>query len=374
MEFTLKQINLFTLKSHFLFDNAEKSDLVKVVDQICGLNAQTARAPYISLWSRIKNFKKDQLKKALYKDKTLVKTWLMRGTVHIVSARDFPVYQKALRNSLVGGWERFLKKKEMVLAPREKKKLFQKTLDILSRKSLTIKELLPEIKGVLKGYSEDEEKIFLGRALRALSYLGIICHGEPTGSWYHFKENRFTAVCNQLKGFDIDKLDEKEAKAKLLLKYLHSYGPASAKDFSYWTGFKANESKQIFEEVKDKLVEIKIKDAFCSLWMLKKDLSSLENINTRKKPPTSFLPEFDSLIMGHKDKSRIMDDKHRGKVFLPLAGVAPVFLLNGKIKGSWNFKMSDRKIKLSLFEKTGTGDKSKIEKESKRLKQFIESD
>ena len=105
MELNLEDVGKTYLEGHFLLDSSKKRDLVEVVDKISGLNAQTARAPYISLYSRIDNFERGMLARALYKNRFLVKTWLMRGTVHIIPACDFAIYQKALRGTLLESWE-----------------------------------------------------------------------------------------------------------------------------------------------------------------------------------------------------------------------------------------------------------------------------
>lgn len=374
LEFNLEEVKRFYLKSHFLLNKAPQNNLLKVVGEICGLNAQTARAPYLSLWSRIKGFEKDQLTKAFYKDKLLVKTWLMRGTVHIIPVQDFAFYQKALQRRLVEDWQRILKRHGLGLSAQKRTKLHQSILDILEEASLTKRELLPEVRYLMKGYSEKEQKIILSRTLRELSYQGLICHGKPTGSWYHFKENRFTGIDNWLNRKDFEKMDEMQAKRKLLMKYIHSYGPASIKEFAYWTCLKVTTAREIFEGIKDKMEEVKIRDMKGSFLILKKDLDILGEINIKQKLPVRFLPEFDSLLMGHEDKSRILNEEYRKRVFLPLADVGPTILLNGRVVGTWNYKTSSRSFTLSSFEPIEPEDQKEINQESARLKQFLSSD
>lgn len=373
MEYNIKHINRFYLKSHFLLNNEEQNNVVKVVSECCGLNAQTARAPYISLWSRIKGFEKELLTKALYKDRQLVKTWLMRGTVHIVPVKDFSFYQKALRRNLVEGWHHTLQKHGLGLSLQKKTRLHKRIIDVLEEASLTKRELLPMVNYLLTGYSGKEQKIILSCTLRELSYQGFLCHSEPAGSWYHFRENRFTKVEHWLQGIDLNKIDETEAKRELILKYLHSYGPASMQDFAYWSGFKVTDSKRIFEDIKQKLIEVQIMDLKGSFWILKKDLAVLDGISIKKRPPVRFLPEFDSLIMGHKNKSRILNDNYRKNVFLPLADVAPTILFNGRVIGTWNFKITNKSFTVSPFEPLKSNEQKEIELESARLKQFLES-
>lgn len=372
LELNLQQANRLSLEAHFLLHKASPSGLVSVVGDVCGLNAQTARAPYLSLRARIAGFRRSWLTKALFEEKLLVKMWLMRGTVHIIPTRDLVIYQRALRRHLVEGWQRQLYKQSLMLPAGTRTKLHRKIIDRLAQEPCTKKELLTEVEAILRDHNEQEQKRRLGWALRELSYAGRVCHGRPLGPWYHFKEHRFAAVKDWLPPKDLDKLDEEEARQKLLMRYLHGYGPASVQDFGYWAGFNITDSKKIFRGIESELAEVRIRDVNRSLWMLREDISRLEDVIEKEKPPVCFLPEFDALIMGHRDKARIMDDKHRRQVFLRLADVAPVILLDGRVAGTWDYRMTTKSLNLSAFEPLKPGDHEEIVKESTRLRQFFD--
>lgn len=374
LELSQEQVTRSSFKSHFLLDKAENSELVKVISRICGLNSQTARAPYISLWSRIKDFKKAQLNRALYEEKLLIKAWLMRGTVHTIPSDEYPIFQKALGPGLARDWSATLEKRGLGLSIKAREKLGKKIVDILAEASLAKNELLPQIKHLLQGFSEREQKIIISRTLRGLSYEGLVCHAEPTGPWYHFKENRFTVVENWFEGRKFRKVDEMDARQNLALAYLAGYGPASVADFAYWTGLKAGEANRTFEEIKDELVEVKIRETKGSYWMLAEDADAIADIDMKREPEVRFLPEFDPLIMGHKNKSRILDEAYRRQVFLRLADVAPVFLVNGRVAGTWNYKFTDQSLDISLFKGLGKQEKNTVERESVRLRKLISRD
>ena len=285
MEFTLNHLNRYYLKSHFLIGKSNPEYLVGVISKVCGLNAQSAKSPYISLWNRICDLKKRELSRVLYKEKLLIKSWFMRGTVHIVPVNEFPIYHSALRNFLIERLNRYIKSSGLEFFKHKEGKLEESIIDSLKREPLTMRELSRETGSLLKGYSEKEQKIILKREILKLSHLGLICHERPTGPWYHFKENRFTTVENWLNGRKIDNMDEDEAKEKLLIKYLHGYEPAKIHDFAYLSGFKVNESKDILKRVQDKLEKVKIKDCKGIFWVLKEDIDALVNIDSREELP-----------------------------------------------------------------------------------------
>ncbi|HIE06040.1 MAG TPA: winged helix DNA-binding domain-containing protein [bacterium (Candidatus Stahlbacteria)] len=369
---TVDQIRRFTLDRHLLIKKTDK-DLVSAIGQVCGLNSQTARAPYISLWSRVQGFKRSDYDKALYQDRILIKTWLMRGTVHTVPTKEFTIYQKAVGRNLYEKWKKSLEKYGLMPLDKRRTKLEQRLLDLLDQGSFTKKELLGEVKGLLKGYREREEKIIVSRTLRTLAYQGLICHGEPTGPWYHFKENRFTAVNRWAPEVDLERMEENEARDRLLIKYLKGYGPATVNDFAYWSGMAVTEAKGVFDRLKSDLIRVEVRGVKGDYWIHKRDGRRLTGGNKRRSN-VIFLPEFDPLIMGHKEKVRILDEKYKKRVFLRLADVAPVIIADGQVIGTWNYRFSDKSLKVLLFKRIDKKVREKIDKEKLAIKKFLESD
>jgi hypothetical protein len=359
---------------HFLSVPAARDEVVGVVERVCGLNAQTARAPYLSLWNRVDGFKKNRLRGALYVKKALIKAWLMRGTVHIVSTRDFSVYQNAVGRKLAGRWRQQMEKMGFSLSAGRRRELHDRIVRALTEQTLTKIELLPRVEERLGSVDERERKRNLGYALRELSYLGLVCHAEPTGPWYYFGENRFSSVEKWSRDDPFVEIGEAEARTSLLRKYLQGYGPASVRDFAYWAGFSLREARDVFEALRDGLQEIVVEGSDDSVWMLKDDLGSLDEADSRGQTPIRLLPEFDSLIMGHRDKARIMDEKDRKKVFLRLADVAPTLLVDGRVAGVWKHKMSDHSFSLDLFREGDSLEAPKLKAAVAQLQSVLEAE
>jgi hypothetical protein len=368
----MDRITGFTLERHHLWKPAKAGDLVEVVSRICGLNAQSARSPYISLWNRLQGFSREQLDKALYNDRRLIKTWLMRGTVHMVPSDEFIAYQVALRSHLTTYWEGFITRFGDSSLKRLSARLFDSLLSEISRGPRTKKELLPEVEHLLKPYSERQRKIILSCALRQMSYLGFICHAEPTGTWYHFRDNRFTIVLDWLPGGILAKISEEEARSRLLLNYLRGYGPATAQDFAYWSGLRMSQVRQVFGSVEGLIHSVEIDGCRGTYWLRNDDGDAFERSRSRRKIPVRFLPEFDPLIMGHKDKLRIMDEPYKAKVFLRLADVAPVIMFNGRAAGTWNYRFTDNSLTIRMFGRGPADAKTPITHKAKDLTDFLE--
>ena len=367
---TRAELATITLDNHFLLWKPLPAEVTEAVGQICGLNAQTPRSPYLSLWNRIEAFTKPALTEALFEEKTLIKAWLMRGTVHIVPTVDFPIYQRALRRTLREGWNASLKRQTRFTLPRNWNSLLDAIANSLTEAPLTRGDLLARVKGLLKGRPAAEQKRLVGWALRSLTYEGIVCHDRPLGPWYHFKENRFAHVSDWLDPARLDVLDEIQAGHDLLIKYLSGFGPATLQDFAYWAGIKMGLARKIHEHARDRLCEVGLEGSSTAYWVLKEQCGSLEE--REKRPSVFFLPEFDPLIMGHKDKTRIMDEADRKRVFQRLGTVLPTMLIDGRVAGTWDYRFRERGFGVKPFGRLSKSLSEEVDRASRRLIAFLE--
>src|SRR5438552_904190 len=99
---TLRELNRALLARQMLLER-QKIGVVDAVERLGGLQAQWAPAPYVALWTRIQGFEREQLTKPIDKG-ALIKATLMRATLHLVSAREYPAYSLATLDGRFGAW------------------------------------------------------------------------------------------------------------------------------------------------------------------------------------------------------------------------------------------------------------------------------
>src|SRR5688572_17077029 len=99
---TLREINRATLARQLLLDRTTKS-VPEVIEQLVGLQAQQASAPYVGLWTRLPNFQRDDLAK-LIEDRSVIKATLMRSTLHLFTVADYLRFRATLQPVLTGAW------------------------------------------------------------------------------------------------------------------------------------------------------------------------------------------------------------------------------------------------------------------------------
>jgi len=356
---------------HHLFKRTEKSQLLRVVEDICGLHAQVHATPYFSLWNRVKNFQNASLDKALYEDKTLVKIWCMRGTLHLIPSQDLPVYNQALKRMWFEHHGRFMRAPEWLPAEERKKVIHPRIVEALAQRPLTRRELNDKVRSSLKDGSLPYDRLFSGwgGVLKETGYGGMTVHAQPRGS-----ESCFARLDKWLPNVDLDKVDEEEAQERLLLKYLRGYGPATQQDFALWSGLIADDAKGAIESASSLLNEVGIEGVKGRFLLLKEDRKTLESLDPDEKAPPRLLPKYDSLLLGHKDRTRIIQEEHRKNVFKPKVGdTAATLLVNGRIAGTWRHKRTKKTVTIIIkpFETMSREDVKQAESEAKELSQFM---
>lgn len=367
----MKKVTRLYLIKHHLFQKASKQNLESVVDDVCGLHAQAATTPYLSLWNRVENFEDSLLVKALYRDKTLVKVWCMRGTLHVIPSSDLPVYNRALRTMWFEHHGRYMRAPDYPPKEERKKLLYPKIVQALAEKPLKRKELNAKVQALLKDDSKPYQRLFSswGGILKETAYEGLTVHAEPCE-----REACFARVDKWLPNIRLDKIGEEEAQERLLIKYLSGYGPATAQDFCLWSGLMAGDAKKAIENVKDSLLEeAQIEGAKGLFLLLKQDLKLFDSINLDEKAPPHLLPKFDSYVLGHKDRTRIIDDEHKKHVFRKAGDIAATLLIDERIMGTWTHKRAKNSVVMTItpFRRLDKDESSQVEEKARELSQFM---
>jgi uncharacterized protein YcaQ len=361
---------LYLIKHH-LFKKASGKDLVKVVGDVCGLHAQAARSPYLALWSRVEGFDDQLLDKALFEDKSLVKTWVMRGTLHIVPSAELPVYNRSLRRMWFEHHGRFMKAPEWLSVEQRRNQVYPKILQALTQKPLKRKDLGDKVRSLLKDNSLPYERLFSGWGgiLKETAYEGLTVHAEPCE-----RESCFAKLSQWLPRIVLSSVSEEEAQKRLFVKYLHGYGPATQQDFSLWSGLMAGDTKKAIENASSMIEQIEVEGAKGQFWILKEDMRALDSVDPAEPAPTRLLPKFDSILLGHKDRSRIIKDQHKKLVFKPKVGdIAATVLIDGQIAGTWKHTRKRHALAVSIkpFRKIAQDNIEEVKQQASELSQYM---
>jgi hypothetical protein len=327
-EATLEQLAYHTLGRHSLIDRSPPADACRVIEDVCGLNSQGALNVNLSLWARVEGLDRGFIRDSI-RGKKLLRSWFMRNTVHAMTTAQAFVARPALRGSLVHEWDRWTVKTGSKESPDSWTAHYGEVLAALGEGPLSLSELLDRYRPA----SENPRRI-LSRVVREMSLKGLVCNGEPRGPWYHDTEQTYADVKRWVPG--MSEAEESAAKETLIMDYLRGYGPARVQDYAYWTGCKVSAARKVLRRIESGLAVVEAVGQKGKLYIPVDALPDLEN--TEAVPMVRLLPKFDALIMGHRDKTRFMDESTRKRVFLPTAEVAATVLVDARVEGVWTLK------------------------------------
>jgi hypothetical protein len=244
-------------------------------------------------------------------------------------------------------------------------------IQALTQKPLKRKELGDKVRFMLKDDSQPYKRLFSGWGgiLKETAYEGLTVHAKPRE-----RESCFAKLSQWLPKIEVNSVSEEEAQRQLLIKYLRGYGPATQQDFSLWSGLMADDAKRAIANASPMIRQIEVEGTKGQFWILKEDMKALDSIDSVEPAPARLLPKFDSILLGHKDRSRIIKDQHRKLVFRSKAGdIAATVLVDGQIAGTWKYTRKRRTLVVSVkpFAKIARDDKAEVKQQASELSEYM---
>ncbi len=352
---SLKALNRATLARQLLLAREEVKPLA-AVEKLVGLQAQQAKPPFVGLWSRVQGFTREQLL-ALLRGKQVVRATLMRGTLHLMSARDFCALRATLQPMLTQGMTSILRDRAKAL---DVPALLAEARAFFTAKPETFEALRDQL---VRRFPRGEERA-MGYAVRM--HLPLVQVPEPGQDGWGYAASAPFAVAEEWLG---EPLSKERAEQALVLRYLAAFGPATPTDAQAWSGLRG--LKETFEALRPKLLTFRDerkRELF--------DLPKAPRPGEDADAPARFLPDFDNLVLSHDDRRRVLADEHRGKVVTKNLQVRATFLVDGFVAGTWKADRKKQAAQLSLepFGKLSKPARAALEEEGDALLRFLEPD
>jgi hypothetical protein len=172
------QIARSRLRRQHLGRRGPRKDLLSVVADVGGLHAQLTSSAELAAWARLKGVLRDDVRRALWEDRSLAKTWAMRGTLHILSAGDVALFTAAL------GTQRFRKPywlRAYGLTERDLDALIDGIAGALDGQLLTRRELAGEVARSVGGHVRERLESSWGEFLKPAAFARVLCFGPSRG-------------------------------------------------------------------------------------------------------------------------------------------------------------------------------------------------
>ncbi len=358
---------------HHLAATARLTDVTKLATDLVGLHSSDPASVFLSAAARMKTPARTvpALERALYDDRSLVRTLCMRRTMFVVPLDLVPVVQAACTDPLVPGErKRFVTMVEGAGITRDGKrwlkKLESETLAAIEAlQEATASEISVLVPKLREKISVGEGKKWggtIGVSTRVLFLLATeqrVVRGRPKGSWTS-SQYRWAPMDAWLVD-GVPSMPAIEARAALLRRWLAAFGPATTTDVKWWTGWTVSQTKAALAAVE--AVEVELEDG--PGWLLPDDLAPVR----KPKPWVALLPGLDPTTMGWKERSWYLGD-HGPALFDTNGNAGPTVWVDGRAVGGWA-QRRDGAVVTELLEDVGRSATAAVDRAAAELQAWL---
>jgi hypothetical protein len=310
-----------------------------IASVMCGAHAQVLSAAELSIGRRIAGAIRADVQKAIWTDRTLVKTFGPRGTVHLLATRDLPTWTGAL-STLVSSMPRH--PDPVLFTPAQADEVIAAIGDALADAELTVDELTEGIRertgpwAVERTMDAFQDKWPRWRQLTSTAaYRGVLCFGPDRGH-----NVTYTNPHRWLPGFRPE--DGDTALRTLVTGYLHAYGPATPHHFARWLAIPLRRSVEVFDELVDDMESVELDGE--PGWILAGDTAV-----PRPHRGLRLLPYFDAYVVAVQPRDRLYPGPAATRALTTgQAGNYPVLLIDGVVGGVWHQRRTRRKLAITV--------------------------
>lgn len=339
---TWAQVWAVRLARHALLEPAPAADLAAVAGTVCGIHAQVMPAAELSLGIRVAGITRRDVRAALWEQRSLVKTTGIRGTIHLFPAADLPLWTAALRTREPEDAKRLARQG---VDPAQLDMLVAGIAETLDGQCLTLRQMDREIGQRLGAWATEVTNTAWTAgwarwrmALGTAAVRGLLCYGPPVGTEVTFVRP------DQWIGSWRD-LDPQESLVEALRRYLHAYGPATARDFAQWFSLPPRPARDVFAALADDLVEVDVEGD--RGFVLAADLAAF---GSEERESVHLLPHFDCYGIGGHPRPRLFPPATKDRTLSRTgqAGTVPLLLVDGVVAGVWKREGSGRRVAVNV--------------------------
>jgi hypothetical protein len=340
------------LAAHRLTDPAPAADLVAVAGAVCGIHAQVMASAEVALGLRVDGATRSTVQAALWGDRSLVKTYGLRGTVHVYPAAELELWLTALR-ALPGPErrERDRLASSGVSAPQAAE-IREEIAAAVAGRRVTLQELEAAVgerlgshvtvrRGSAFGSGWSLVRSFLGDVMLA----GSVCFGPNEGT-------RVTYVRPSDWLGRQARVDEAEALRTMVRRYLRAYGPTTETDFRQWTAATTEGARAAFDVLRDELVEVTVEGR--RGWWLPDALEAAATSGPSAEASVLLLPHFDAYSVGSRPRDDLVPPPvqaavaDRGLTRAHMHANVPVLVVDGRVAGLWQRTVRSKTIEIRV--------------------------
>jgi hypothetical protein len=317
----------------------------------------------LGIWARVEKIRQADVQKALWEKRSLVKTWCMRGTLHLLSAADFPTYMAALGRRLDPRSPDWLRHFGPSMATT------QRTVEAIRKalygRNLTRVQLAREVEKISRLDNAKGRELLSGwgAVLQPAAFAGALCFGPSRG-----QNVTFVRPDQWIKRWD--EVDPEDALRTLVRRFVSTYGPCTYNDFAHWWGWlRGSARRAMLALISDELEEVRFEGR--RAWVLRDDTDRLKRIRAVRS--VRLLPSWDCYVMFYSPRELFISDANRARLFRQIQGNAPALVVDGVAAGVWERRLRGDRLEVEVrpFAPIGREGRQGVEKEVEGLGEFL---
>jgi hypothetical protein len=362
------QVHAWRMSQHGLSARFSSQDFMQAVKSTAGIQAQVASAAELALCTRVEELSPRDVQAAIFQDRTLLKTWAMRGTLHLLAASELPLYVAARDWQLTASWSNYFA--EFGLTTAAQQEAFLSAIPhVLEQGPLTRPQLADAVASHT-GMAQARDFMLSeswGTPLKPSAYRGDLCFGPGQGKTVTFMNPRGSIR-------EWQPIEPQLALAELARRYLRAYGPATSDDFRFWWGCGKTLAKSLFQSIAEELEEVEVER--WRAFALRATVPLIQSVEPVKQ--IRLLPLFDAYTIGAAPRGcePLLAASYKSQVFNQQGWTFAVILVNGSIQGVWDYtiRRSHIVVKVNLFCSSTTAIRKGIAAEAERLSHLFEKE
>jgi Winged helix DNA-binding domain len=332
------QVMAWRLRRHQLEERAPADAMLEVTSRIAGPHAQVMSSAELTLWARLDGVEPDAVQRALWEDRTLVKTWAMRGTLHLLPAAELPLWQAA--RSTTRRWEAGSWLRGFGVTRQELALLLDAVGEALDGRVLTREELADEV-ARLTGSPRLGDKLreSWGALLKPAAALGRLCFAPSKG-----QQVRFTRPDSWLGGWR--EHDPEQALLEVFRRFLAASGPVTREDVTRWWGVpSAAQVQRRIERLGEEVTVVDVDGT--SAYLLAADVAGLAGAAPSRS--VRLLPAFDQYVVtATRQADHLTPGPFTQRIYRPQGWLSPVLLVGGRMDGVWRQEAKGRRLRVTI--------------------------
>jgi hypothetical protein len=326
---TAAEVRGLRLYSQGLLGNGElpPDGIAETVSRLVGVQAQQGLSAALGLWARGHGSTLAGVEAARLEARSIVRTWAMRGTLHLLATHDLRWLMPLLGPRVIAASRR--RYRELGLGEMELARSADVLEEALEKRGPTVRK---DLALLLSEYGLPNEGQATYHLLRHAGLLGRVCMGPDREG-----QETYVALPEWLKLAWAE--PEEGAVAELLRRYWRGYGPASLEDAATWSGLTMTQVRGGFELIREGLVKVLLDEG--EAWAERQALEAVGELGANS---VKLIPAYDGYLLGYRSRGWMVEPAEARRIHPGGGLLRPTLLVAGRAGGTWKLGRSEREM------------------------------